>query len=70
MTTVTELGFMGRKTIMNTVYDHFTSTIKYNDDEDIIRIIEEESKKIGTIQPSISCHNIGDEWLDTNFWTS
>jgi len=70
MTTVTELGFMGRKTIMNTVYDHFTSTIKYNNDEDIIRIINEESKKIGTIQPPISCHTVNEEWLDINFWTS
>ena len=36
--------------------------------EDIIGIINEESKKIGSIQNPIDAHNIKDEWLDLNFW--
>lgn len=66
--TMRELSLMGRKTIMNTLYD-FPSIIKYDDDNDIIRIINDEAKKINTIQPSINPHNIVDEWLDVNFWT-
>lgn len=67
-TTITELAFMGRKTICNTGYPHFISTIKYKDEDDIIRIINEEAKKIGTIQPSMSCHTIGEEWISVKFW--
>jgi len=67
MTTVRELGLMGRKTIMNTGYN-FPSIIKYKDFDDIIRLINQESKKIGTLNEKIDCHNVGDEWLDTFFW--
>ena len=67
MTTVRELGLMGRKTITNSEYN-FPSMIKYKDREDIIRIINEEAKKIGTIQPSIDCHTVKNEWLDVDFW--
>lgn len=67
MTTVRELGMMGVKTIMNCGYD-FPSIIKYKDQDDIIRIINEESKKIGTTQDRIDCHNVGDEWMDLDFW--
>jgi len=67
MTTVRELAYMGRKTICNSLYK-FPSFISYLDEDDIIRIINEESKKIGTIQPSIISHNINDEWLYTDFW--
>ena len=37
-------------------------------DEDIIKIISDESKKIGTIQDPIDAHNVGDEWLNLDFW--
>lgn len=67
MTTIRELGLMGRKTITNSPYK-FPSQIEYTDIDDIVRIINEESKKIGTIQPSIDCHTVGDEWLDVSFW--
>ena len=69
MTTVRELGLMGRKTIMNTGYN-FPSILKYKDTEDIINLINKESVKIGTIQDSINCHNVGEEWLETDFWTN
>jgi hypothetical protein len=67
MTTVRELGLMGRKTITNSPYN-FPSQIPYNDIDDIVYIINDESKKIGTIQPSMDCHTVKDEWLDIIFW--
>lgn len=67
-TTITELAWMGRKTICNAEYPHFISTIKYKDEDDIIRIINEEAKKISTVQPSISCHTTGEEWIEVDFW--
>jgi hypothetical protein len=73
-TTVIELGLMGRKTIFKNTYVNniqrmdFPNFIDYNNIEDIINIINEESKKIGTIQSKIDAHNVGDEWLDLDFW--
>lgn len=68
MTTIKEFGFMGRKTIMNENYYKFPCVVGYKDIDDIINIINEESKKIGTIQPSINSHNVDDDWLDIDFW--
>lgn len=65
--TVRELGLMGRKTIMNTPYD-FPSIIKFNDIDHIIELINQESKKIGTIQESINPHHQSDDWLFLDFW--
>jgi hypothetical protein len=65
--TMRELSMMGRKTIMNSIYN-FPSIIRYNNEDDIISIINEESKKINTIQPRINPHNVGDEWLNIEFW--
>ena len=67
MTTVREFGLMGRKTIMNSPYN-FPSLINYVDIPNIVDIINSEAKKIGTIQPSIDCHTVKDEWLDVDFW--
>jgi len=72
MTTTRELGLMGRKTLMNTTLykkNYKKSMLGYNDIGDIIRIINEEAKKIGTIQPSIDSHTmITNEWLTLDFW--
>ena len=74
LASVIELGLMGRKTIFNPKIENniqrieFPNFINYNSIEDIITIINEESKKIGTIQNPIDAHNIKDEWLDLNFW--
>ena len=38
------------------------------DEDEIIYHINNESKKIGTIQDSMNPHNIKDEWINTNFW--
>lgn len=72
--TAIELGLMGRKTIFNNPFSNnfqrmeFPNFIEYKDFDDIINIINEESKKIGTIQEPIDAHNVGDEWLDLEFW--
>jgi hypothetical protein len=72
--TVIELGLMGRKTIFNNPHTNniqrmeFPNFINYNNIEDIIKIILDESKKIGTIQDPIDAHNVGDEWLNLDFW--
>lgn len=68
LTTVIELGLMGRKTIMNENFYKYPQIISYNDDEDIINLIKKESKKINTIQPSINAHTVGNEWLDIEWW--
>jgi hypothetical protein len=74
LATVIELGLMGRKTIFKNSHVNniqrmdFPNFIDYNNIEDIIHIINEESKKIGTIQPQIDAHNVGEEWLDLDFW--
>jgi hypothetical protein len=68
MTTVREMGLMGRMTIMNKDHYDYPSVLNYSSEEEIIYLINQESKKIGTVQPSMDCHNVGDEWLDTDFW--
>lgn len=68
MTTVRELGLMGRMTIMNESNYKYPCIIGYDSDDDLIEKINKESKKIGTIQNSINSHNINDEWVYTEFW--
>ena len=65
--TAREMGFMGRRTIMNTKFD-YPFLVSYRDEDDVIRIINEESKKIGTIQMPYKDDVIGNEWKDENFW--
>ncbi len=67
--TIREMGFMGRKTIMNSLYN-FPSVINYRDEGHIVEIIMEESKKIGTIQEPFNPHTIDNEWLNVNYWKS
>lgn len=74
LSTTIELGLMGRKTIFNNTNKNniqrieFPNFITYGDFDSIIDIINNESKKIGTLQSAIDAHNIGDEWLNLNFW--
>lgn len=74
LSTVIELGLMGRKTIFKPFYSNniqrleFPNFIYYDTIDDIVNIIIKESEKIGTIQEPINAHNVGDEWLDLNFW--
>lgn len=72
--TTIELGLMGRKTIFkngtsNSIQRlNLPNFIDYNDIDDIVKIILIESNKINTIQEPINAHNVGDEWLDLDFW--
>ena len=74
LSTVIELGLMGRKTVFKPQYHNsiqritFPNFIYYSTIEDIIKIIEQESQKIGTIQNSINAHNVGDQWLNLDYW--
>ena len=72
MTTVREMGLMGRKTLTMRNYEHYNykCIINCNNIEDIIKNIKYESKKIGTIQPSINTHTVNDEWLNLEWWLS
>jgi hypothetical protein len=65
--TVRELGLMGRKTIMNTPYN-FPSILNFNNTEHIIELINQESKKIGSVQDHINPHTQNDDWVLINFW--
>ena len=49
---------------------NYPSFIKYESFDDIINKINEEAKKIGTIQPAMNPHKVGAEWLDMEFWHS
>ena len=66
-TTAIELAYMGRKTISN-AWAPFC--IKYQRLSDILKIIDTESKKIGTIQPSCigNYYDTGAEWKQVKFW--
>lgn len=74
LSTVIELGLMGRKTIFNNPHKNniqrieFPNFIPWKNFDDLINIIQLESKKINTIQEPIDAHNVGDEWLDLDFW--
>ena len=68
MTTVIEMGLMGRKTILNEKTYQFPCILNYKDEEDLISLINVESYKIGTVQPLINCHTVNDEWLEVDFW--
>lgn len=69
LTTTIELAMMGRKTISNIDID-YKCLISYDSIESILNLIEIEATKIGTIQPSIDVHTLGEEWRDVNFWES
>lgn len=68
-TTLRELGKMGRKTITNKS-DKYDCVIRYKSISDIPKIIIEESKKIGTIQPDLmkTFPYVGEEWLRVDHW--
>ncbi len=67
LTTTIELAMMGRKTISNVDID-YKCLLSYDSIESILKLIEIESNKIGSIQPPIDVHTLGDEWRDVDFW--
>ena len=46
----------------------FPNFISYDNIQDIIKIISDESCKIGTLQDPIDAHNVGDDWLYLDFY--
>jgi len=67
LTTAREMAMMGRKTIMNTKFN-YPFIMPYEDDEDIIRLINQEAEKIGTMQQGWDSHTVGSEWQNERFW--
>lgn len=72
MTTVREMGLMGRKTITmrNNIHNDYSSIINCKNIEEVIKSIKEESKKIGTMQKSTNPYVMGNEWLNINYWVN
>ena len=68
-TTAYELGYMGRMSI-TTSEAPYPMFIRFNDFDDLIDKINIESKKIGTIQPSLmdGFHTKDDSWKKEEFW--
>ncbi len=66
-TTSVELAHMGRYSICNREVSYCKN---YDGVEDIVRLIEIESKKIGTIQQSLigNFYSDGDKWKQVDFW--
>ena len=68
-TTAYELGYMGRKSLTNSTagYPMFE---QFGCLDDLIDKINIESKKIGTIQPSLmdGFHTFDNSWKNINFW--
>jgi len=67
LTTTRELAMMGRMTISNVPVNYECIT-PYDSIETLLNLIEIEATKIGTIQPPIDVHTLGEEWLDVEFW--
>jgi hypothetical protein len=69
VTTVCDLGLIGRKTIMNTNLD-LKSVVGFKSMNDIIKQIEKESTKINTIQEKIDNYTLNDKWFLIDFWVN
>jgi len=66
-TTATEMAYMGRYSVSNSFGCFFKG---YKTINDIVKIINKESEKIGTIQPLCigSYFNVDSEWKNLNYW--
>ena len=67
-----KLGVMGRNTITINVEDA-PNFLQYKSDDDLLRLVDEESKKIGTIQNGVSekvksYFHQSDDWLHEDYW--
>jgi hypothetical protein len=64
------MGLMGRKTITmtNVEYYKYNCIINCSNIEEVIEVINKQSQKIGTIQPPMNSHTVGDEWLNLEYW--
>jgi len=64
-----KLGCMGRNTITTTIED-IPNFIHYSTDDELKRLVDEESKKIGTIQENKlwDYFHQSDDWLHEDYW--
>lgn len=67
LTTVTDLAFMGIKTISNHPID-WDCFLRYKDESEIIDIINKEANKIGSVQPAINVFTVNEVWQNANYW--
>lgn len=70
LTSVYEMAHMGRKSVSNYASPF---TLSYQDEDDIIRIIDAEAQKIGTVQSEVSEQAVNnlkssDDWLNTEYY--
>jgi hypothetical protein len=74
--TAWRLGLMGRKTFQHEnikFADQGPHYVYYKDDKELVKLVEQESKKIGTIQEELAkkvreCYHESDDWLYTEYW--
>jgi hypothetical protein len=70
-TAMFELGCMGRKTT-GQGYHGLSNFITYKNTDHLMKIIGQESKKIGTLQDEVSLNThsvfVGPDWLNLDFW--
>jgi len=70
------LGLMGRKTIQHEnkrFADQGPHYIYYKDDKELVKLVEQESKKVGTLQEELAkkvkeCYHESDDWLYEEYW--
>ena len=70
------LGLMGRKTIQRENKrwaDQGPHYIYYKDDKELVKLVEQESKKVGTLQEELAkkvreCYHESDDWLYEEYW--
>ena len=67
LTSVIELAYMGIKTISNNK-SKWKCMIPWESVDCIIKSINKESQKIGSIQSPINIHSINDCWQNVEFW--
>lgn len=67
LTTVCDLGLMGRKTIMNTNFN-LNSVLNSTSIQQTLDLIDIESKKIGSVPPPINNYSLNDMWRNVDFW--
>lgn len=67
LSTALELARMGRKTIYCGI-NNWPCFLRSATIDHIIRWIEIESNKIGTVQPEINIHDNKTDWQDVKFW--
>jgi len=71
-TSMWELGHMGRKTIAQN-QSGAPNVLEFKDLRHIAELVNEEAKKIGTVQEEVSLNvqsymNNNNQWLNLNFW--